>query len=175
MSLEAALNLNTETMRELIAALLATSKEALNITPAESCKPTLREVVEQIKADPEAARKQLGEGRAKEQAEAKKEQPASDSDTTKTSGEAISNSEPENEPTKAETQFTFAEVQKLVTTLAAPGAYTDGRAKAVAVLQRHGLKKFTEEQVKGDAELVNKVGAMLTAAIAGEIDPREGA
>lgn len=158
MSLEAAIDRNTETMKELIAALLSTSKVALNVPPA---------------IDPADIVNGQANQKAKKEPETKK---PSDSDTTKTSGEATSNSEPESAAAEAtQPAFTFADVQNLVTTLAAPGAYPDGRAKAVAALQRHGLKKFTEEQVKGDQSVIDAVGALLTATIAGEIDPREGA
>ncbi len=158
MSLEQALTENTAAIRELIAALAAQSV----IQPVAATPPIVQAV---IKAQKEIESK---EGKKIEAAKPKAEKPAPVEEAPLV-GEI-----PEKEiPAIPEIKFTFADVQQLVTKLATPGAYEDGRAKAIAVLQRHGLTKFTEEQVKGNQALIQDIGTLIAATIAGELDPRE--
>lgn len=156
MSLENALAENTAAMKELIVALLATSKQALAI-PAGNVANTAEQSKE-VKKEPAAKKPQA--------------EPATDS-TPASQPEPGSASNDGGETGMP--AFTFKDVQAMVTKYAAPSVL-EGRARVVAVLQRHGLTKFVEAQVK-DQATIDAVGAMLMRTFEGDVpfDPRDAA
>jgi len=149
MSLEQALAANTAAMIELTAALL----KAGVVTP-----------------DPKA-------DKPKKEPEAKKPSPAvdtpSDTASTPASLETQQNASNDGAPANDDRQFTVEEVTALVTKYAA-ATVPDGRARMIAILQRHGLKVFRGIT---DQDTINGVGAMIVKTFEGDgsFDPREAA
>lgn len=140
MSLEVAIAENTQAIRELIAAIDAANMRGVS-APVET-KP------------------------AKKEPEAKKPQADSASDSTPKSSPAPS--EPPPEDAKA---YSYDDVKALIVKLASPtGGIADGRAKAVALLGRFGMKVLPKD---ADADTLALMGALAEATIAGEVDPRD--
>jgi hypothetical protein len=148
----------TQTEAMTLAAFLATSQQAVIVHQAEATVSTEVQTTEKsVKKEPAA-----------------KKPSASATDST-----PGSQPKPENVSNDgAETgtrEFTFKDVQALVTKYAAPGV-PDGRARVVAILQRHGLTKFVETQIN-TSDTIQKVGDMIVRTFEGDgsFDPREAA
>jgi len=159
MTLEAALAANTAAMIELTAALLkapvTTKKAEKPVTTKKAEKPVTTKKAE------------------KETPEVKKPEAKPDTVTTNESPETQPSAS--NDGAETGSTFTYQQVADMVTKYAA-ATVPEGRAKVVAVLQRHGLKNFRPDSVNNDQALIGKVGAMLAATFEGEgFDPREAA
>lgn len=104
--------------------------------------------------------------------EAKQEKPEAKKPSTSESATTPKSSPAKSAPQKdAGKVYGYDEVKALITQLANPASgIEDGRAKAVAILARFGLKVLPKDAA---ADTLQGMGVLAVQTIAGEVDPRD--
>jgi cell division septation protein DedD len=158
MSLEQALAENTKALRELIEITAKSMGLAQQIIASAQGGAAPTNTPEQATA-PEVAQAKKSPDTASTEKSSPQQQPAAEQ------------SSPEPTPAAENAQgktYDFASVGKLITQLAGD---PENRAKAVALLQRFGVKNL--RPLENDAEKLTEIGQLAEKILAGEYDPRD--